>query len=271
MDKEQMNKNLETKDNYYQEAMQRLRFYRSEYRWITDGNTKSSKIKEINDEARKIRAMISDEQSREQLYFRKYYNSLIRKKELVERGEYTSFLRNNMLALFADISQSQIDAKDYTLLSMIKGALSGDKTLLEDYRTNSMLARVRRWIGLPKEEDLSLRTPEEILKDIEAHCNLVGIQIPVQEVAENLLPTLGKGYLTKAQEDLIEEFEKFIESGGVLNTLEGGKERQDPSTTVVSEISAIRNVHPSKEEIRHTKKEKTVNPSAPGDGGEINT
>lgn len=194
----------------YEEALKRLKYYKDEYKWITEAENPRDKIKEINDESLKILPMLNTERNREQRYYRKYYNTLIRKKHLIESGKYQGYLRKNMLSVFAAIMQYKIDSKNYSIISMAKGILQKDESLLEDIHNDKMLSRIRVWDGIPKEEDLALQSPEEILEYIEKHCNLVGIQIPKKSEDRTLLPAISDGYLSNEQKQLIEMLDKFI-------------------------------------------------------------
>lgn len=194
----------------YEEALKRLKYYKDEYKWITESGDTKDKVREVNNEALKILPMINTESSREQLYYRKYYNGLIRKKYLIETGKYPAFLRRNMLSVFASIMQYKIDSKEYDVISMAKGILQNDEELLKDIHDGRILSRVRIWDGIPREEDILLQSPEEILEYIDKHCNLVGIKIPEKTEDKSLLPAISDGYLSKEQKRLIEMLDNFI-------------------------------------------------------------
>lgn len=207
-----------TSNEEYEEALKSLKYYKDEYKWITEVENPKARIKEVNEEALKIIPMLNTESDREQLYYRKYYNTLIRKKHLIESGKYQAYLRRNMLSVFASIMQYKIDSKNYTIISMAKGIIQKDKSLLEDMQNDRMLSRIRTWEGLPAEEDLALQSPQEILEYIDKHCNLVGIKIPEREEDKTLLPAISDGYLSKEQKQLIEMLDRFINDEDIETT-----------------------------------------------------
>lgn len=207
-----------TSNEEYEEALKRLKYYKDEYKWITEAEDPKDRIKEINEESLKILPMLNTESNREQLYYRKYYNTLIRKKHLIESGKYQAYLRRNMLSVFASIMQYKIDSKSHTIISMAKGILQNNESLLADIRNDRMLSRIRTWEGLPAEEDLALQSPQEILEYIDKHCNLVGIKIPEREEDKTLLPAISDGYLSKEQKQLIEMLDRFINDEDIETT-----------------------------------------------------
>lgn len=206
-----------TSNEEYEEALKSLKYYKDEYKWITEVENPKARIKEVNEEALKIIPMLNTESDREQLYYRKYYNTLIRKKYLIESGKYQAYLRKNMLSVFASIMQYKIDSKNYTIISMAKGIIQKDKSLLEDMQNDRMLSRIRIWEGMPSEEDLVLQSPQEILEYIDKHCDLVGIRIPKQAEDKSLLLAISEGYLSKEQKQLIEMLDRFINDEDIEN------------------------------------------------------
>lgn len=194
----------------YDEAKKRLDYYVEEYKWITEGNSED-KVKEIEDEARKIRAMIKinvdEDEKKQQEYYRRYHQILARKQKLIKSGKYEPYLKQNIITLYAAIKQFEIDSLEYTLGSLIKGALSGEKNVIDNLKTDRLLSRIRVWEGLPKEEDLLLQPAEELVQTVTK--DLVNIKAPEIE-EQNTLPAISEGYLSPNQTELIERVEAYI-------------------------------------------------------------
>lgn len=203
------NATVNTKEEY-EEAKKRLDYYVNEYKWITSGSAED-KVKEIEDEARKIRAMIkinvSEDEKKQQEYYRRYYQILARKQKLIKSGKYASYLKQNIITLYAAIKQFEIDSLDYTLGSIIKGSLKGEKSVIDNLKTNRLLSRIRVWEGLPREEELLLQPADELVQAVTRE--LVKIKAPEQEEQSNL-PAVSEGYLSQSQMQLIERVEAFI-------------------------------------------------------------
>lgn len=215
---------LLTNEEEYLDAKKRLEFYRNEYKWIAEASEPTVKIKEVVEEAKKIRPMISGEKSESQKYYQKYYNTLIRKKALIEEGAYIPYLKRNIMSLVAQISQYQIDTEDYTVSSLFKAVIHGDKEHLSNWskslKMDRFLSRLRVWDGIPKEEPLALQSSKELLAYIDKHCNLIGIEIPKSENDSNLLPAIAEGYLSPSQKRMIDMADVYIKSGEISNGIE---------------------------------------------------
>lgn len=219
------NATVNTKEEY-DEAKKRLDYYVNEYKWINEG-IPEDKVKEIEDEARKIRAMIkinvSEDEKKQQEYYRRYYQILARKQKLIKSGKYASYLKQNIISLYAAIKQFEIDGLDYTLGSIIKGVVNGEKSVLDNLKTDRLLSRIRVWEGLPKEEDLLLQPADELLGMVTR--DLVSIKSPQREEESNL-PAISEGYLSQSQLDLIERVETFIHEAEA-NTIPKASAKKD--------------------------------------------
>lgn len=230
----------------YGEVVKRLEYYIKEYDWITSGNSIEEKIKEIEDEARNIRAMIkvnvSEDEKGQQEYYSRYYHILDSKHRLIKSGKYTSFLKQNIIALYAAIKQFEIDSLEYTASSLVKETLNGEKSVIENWKTDRLLSRLRMWEGIPKEQDLLLQPAEELVQKVTK--NLVNIKAPEKsENEQSLLPAISEGYLSPRQSELLERVETYMKEAGIRigiekddkpENKENEKDRQIENKTVVS-------------------------------------
>ncbi|MBO5142530.1 MAG: hypothetical protein J6C46_05970 [Clostridia bacterium] len=253
------------------EARKRLEYYIKEYGWIADGNNIEDKVKEIEDEARNILPMLKvdvpKDERVQQEYYRKYYQTLVSKQRLVKSGKYAPFLKQNIIALYAAIKQFEIDSLEYTAGSLIKDTLNGEKSVIENWKTDRLLSRLRMWEGIPKEEDLLLQPAEELIEIVTK--NLVNIKAPEKsEEEQNLLPAISEGYLSPRQVELIERVETYMKEAGAkigiseikevdkVNTAE--KDNQNGEKAVLANESFKRESHTHHNEIGERKGKKVA-------------
>ena len=187
----------------YKKAKERLEGYIKEYNWL---KSSEEPAKEVEKEARNIIPMISSDNSENaQKYYLNYSQYLINKKTLIESGEYESILMQNIQTLFVQTKQYEIDSKEYSTFDIIKGLITRDANVLEDWKMDRLLSKARIWEGLPKEKDsqaLSIQPVKHIMKYISKYYEIVGLNLEVSS-DENTLPALSAGYLTPTQEQLI--------------------------------------------------------------------
>lgn len=192
------NRNRIQSQEEYEEAIAKLEQYRAEYEWIKSTDRESA-IKEINEEAMKIRGMINGERSSEQLYYLCRYNELTRKKYEVQNGQYMAVINEKIMALVAKIKQYEIDSKEYTITDIVKSWIGKDDETREARRMNRLLMRVRI-DGIPNDVDLSLQSPDQIIEHMKKYGDFVGITLPDKQSTSKEL-TVSEGYLTKAQRE----------------------------------------------------------------------
>ena len=183
----------------YENAKKELDFYKSEYEWITSRNATTA-IREIREEAQKIRAMINGEKSKEQLHYQKYYNTLVVKEYLVEQGQYATIILEGVNRLAEKVKQFEIDVQEFTIRDIFRSMLGLDDQTKEARKVNTLLRKVRI-DGLPKEVNLNLQSPEQILDYMRKYSNFVGITIPDAEKEQTKELTVSDGYLTKSQKE----------------------------------------------------------------------
>ena len=73
---------------------------------------------------------------------------------------------------------------------------------------NRMLSKVR-FDGLPKDTNLGLQSPEQIIAHLKKYGDFVGIEMPEPDVQTTEL-TISEGYLTKAQKEYYDFINKSI-------------------------------------------------------------
>lgn len=214
----------------YIAAKIRLETYIKEYNWL-----KMSKdpVKETVAEAQKIIPMIKKENSDSQRYFQNYSNFLINKKNLIIQGEYGSVLMKNIMSLFIQTKQYEIDSKDYSLRDIIKGVFTRNKEVLEDLKLDRLFSKIRIWEGIPKETDISMQPVKDIMRYISKYYDIVGINIEIEsEAEENKLPALSDGYLSPAQAQLIDLVNSYIAKYSIdkeLQTKASNVEKEEKS------------------------------------------
>lgn len=183
----------------YENAKKELEFYKSEYEWITSREVTVA-IREVREEAQKIRAMINSEKTKEQLYYQKYYNTLVVKEFLIEQGQYATIMLEGVNRLAEKVKQFEIDVQEFTIRDIFRSMIGLDDQTKEARKVNTLLRKVRI-DGLPKEVNLNLQSPEQILDYMRKYGNYVGITIPNAEQEQTKELTVSNGYLTKAQRE----------------------------------------------------------------------
>lgn len=201
----------------YKKTKERLEGYIKEYNWL---KATKEPAKEVERELRNIMPMInSDNSEAAQKHYLNYSQYLANKKVLIESGEYGTILMQNIKTLFCQIRQYEIDTKEYNTWDIIKGLITRNPVVVEDWKTSKLLSRVRILDGLPKEKDenaLSLQPVKDILKYMTKYYNIAGLNLEASEETQ-LLPAVSDGYLTSRQEKLMELVNScIIEKGNVF-------------------------------------------------------
>ena len=207
----------------YKSAKERLEGYIKEYNWLKSA---SEPAKEVAKEAQNIMPMINSGNSEAvQKYYLNYSQYLVNKKTLIESGEYEAILMQNIQTLFVQTRQYEIDTKDYSTFDIIKGLFTRNPIIIEDWKMDRLLSRVRIWDGLPKEKDtnaLSVQPVKDIMKYISKYYEIVGLNLDIAQ-PEAMLPAISEGYLTQTQEKLIELVNEYIKDTGNKNIVVNAK------------------------------------------------
>lgn len=180
----------------YCDAQNAFQYYKSEYEWISNTGKKEA-IRQIDEEAMKIRAMFNGEKTKEQAHYLKYYYGLMIKKYWVESEQYAAVLMQNMRAKIAQMRQYEIDNLDVSYKDILKSFLGLDDKIKEARKEDKILQSVRL-NGLAEEISLDMQTSEQIFASLRKQGNFVGITIP-EVVSEQTALVLANDSRTKAQ------------------------------------------------------------------------